>query len=137
MIMAKGLTNSQFSQLKEIAKNYDLDLMVLFGSRAKGPIKEDSDYDIAVLFNKYDNEKFLELLEELEEKLLNKVDLVSLNLNEDPLLLKNISQGGICISERKKGLFDTFQVNSIFNYIDYSPLYKIEEEIVSDELNSI
>lgn len=63
-----------------IAKKYNLKEVYLFGSYARGEAREDSDIDL--LYVKFDNSmslttKYL-LLDELEDSLGKKVDLVSL-----------------------------------------------------------
>lgn len=63
-----------------IAKKYNLKEVYLFGSYARGEAREDSDIDL--LYVKFDNSMSLTtkymLLDELEESLGKKVDLVSL-----------------------------------------------------------
>lgn len=63
-----------------IAKKYNLKGVYLFGSYARGEAREDSDIDL--LYVKFDNSMSLTtkymLLDELEDSLGKKVDLVSL-----------------------------------------------------------
>ena len=63
-----------------IAKEYNLKEVYLFGSYARGEAREDSDIDL--LYVKFDNSMSLTtkymLLDELEDSLGKKVDLVSL-----------------------------------------------------------
>lgn len=63
-----------------IAKKYNLKEVYLFGSYARGEAREDSDIDL--LYVKFDNSMSLTtkymLLNELEDSLGKKVDLVSL-----------------------------------------------------------
>jgi Predicted nucleotidyltransferases len=63
-----------------IAKKYNLKEVYLFGSYARGEAREDSDIDL--LYVKFDNSMSLTtkymLLDELEDSLGKKVDLVSL-----------------------------------------------------------
>jgi len=60
-------------------KKYHLSKLALFGSYAKGNAKEDSDIDILYELEKTHKlslDNYLELLDELETNLHNKVDLV-------------------------------------------------------------
>lgn len=63
--------------------------------------------------------------------------MIIIDSNLDPLLGKNIFEKGVCLYEKEEGLFDDLQVNALFNYIDFSPLYKIEEELVEKRLDAL
>lgn len=45
------ITNDEVKQIIEFAKNKPIEVIYLFGSRAKGEMKPLSDYDFAVLFD--------------------------------------------------------------------------------------
>lgn len=122
----------------KLAQKYDLSLIVLFGSQVDGTQRGDSDYDIAIMSNKkITSEDFFNIINNFTEKLETDVDIVVLNQIEDPLLLNNIARQSKVLFEKESGLYDEFVVNSIFNYIDYSPLYNIEEEIVNKKLENL
>lgn len=123
--------------LENIGKKNNLKLLILFGSRARKDHNKDSDYDIAILDKYYDEQKSLNIINEIENLFNSNIDLINLNKTKDPLVRNIIAREGICIFESEKGLFDEFQIDSIFDYIDYKPLYKIEEQIMLEELNNI
>lgn len=125
--------------LMSVAKKHKLKLLILFGSRAKGQNRKNSDWDFAILGNKkLSLNKKLKIYQDLDciTKFEN-VDLIDLNVVDEHILRQNIFKKGICIYENEKGLYDEEFVNTIYNYIDYSPLYKIEEEIVQKKLENL
>lgn len=65
-------------QLKpELSQKYAVDTLGLFGSIVRDDFTPDSDIDIIVTFNRPVGIEFIDLANELEEKLKRKVDLVS------------------------------------------------------------
>ena len=65
-------------QLKpELSQKYAVDTLGLFGSIVRDDFTTDSDIDIIVTFNRPVGIEFIDLANELEEKLKRKVDLVS------------------------------------------------------------
>jgi len=124
--------------LNKLAKKYSLHLILLFGSRANNTHRNDSDYDIAIKSNKQlGMDDYFNLIDDLEMELCEKIDLIDLKKQDDPLLNNNIAQNSTLLFEKEKGMYDDFQINAIYNYIDYFPLYKIEEEIVTQKLSTL
>ncbi|MBM4177335.1 nucleotidyltransferase domain-containing protein [Candidatus Gribaldobacteria bacterium] len=87
------LNEKQKNKLKEIAKKYQLELVLLFGSRAEGTNRKGSDYDIAYLskssFIDYQNQKTninMALSNFFEKKDLRFFDIEV----DNPLLLKKV-----------------------------------------------
>ena len=75
--------------IEDIAKKYELDSIGIFGSRARGDYREDSDLDIFIIGNlTLDDELSLE--GELEQVLKISVDIVRISQSSDKILLKNI-----------------------------------------------
>ena len=85
----------------ELAKRYNLEEVILFGSRADGTAHEKSDIDIAVKGYHSDNERF-----EFEEEVwkiptLLMFDIVDLDSNMiDESLRKDIAEKGIILWKR-------------------------------------
>jgi uncharacterized protein len=127
------------AKLNNIAKKHKLVLLILFGSRAKGQHREDSDWDLAYLAQRdLTSKKKMDLYSDLEDVAkFNTIDLIDLNATEDALLKKNIFQNSICIHEGQKCLFDKMLTDAIYEYIDYMPLYEIEKNIVKEKLESL
>lgn len=66
--------------IKKILENNDIEYAALFGSRARGDNRPDSDYDILIRFKKGEEPgffKYMEIEEKLSEILKQKVDLVT------------------------------------------------------------
>lgn len=80
---------NQITIISGIASKYELDSIGIFGSRARGDYREDSDYDIFIIGNLSLDEE-LSLEEELEKELKISVDIVKISEDSDKMLLKNI-----------------------------------------------
>ncbi len=61
----------------QLEKNYDVKSLTLFGSYSRNEALPGSDIDVMVEFNKSPGIRFIDLADELEQLLHNKVDLVS------------------------------------------------------------
>ena len=72
----------------------------LFGSRAKGIAREDSDFDIAVILDKADFESRMEV----EELLRGGVDIVILNTSNTLFILSAIKEGKVLFERNKKAI---------------------------------
>jgi uncharacterized protein len=100
LIMSFYLDTKIITGLKNIAENYPVSRIVLFGSRARGDNNPRSDIDIAVYtLPEFDCKgHFTSDIEELETLL--KVDLTFINNDTDCVLIRNIENEGVVIYER-------------------------------------
>jgi len=91
----------------DIAKQYGVEKVYLFGSYARGEQKEDSDIDLHVYLGKPMGWELGGLYIDLEEKLENKIDLLTGELKENPKarfktkLIPNILSEEVLLYERK------------------------------------
>lgn len=94
------LTEPMLSKIAEVFKEHNVTIAYLFGSRARGDFREDSDYDIAVLFKKED----VNILDEVEITIkiadtlkipADKINVVSLNNAEPTLIARILKEGKI------------------------------------------
>jgi predicted nucleotidyltransferase len=86
--------------VKELAKNYDIDKIYLFGSYIKGTATKDSDIDIFIESTLYGLDYF-GFAEALREKLGKKIGLLSDKTVEPNSVIENeINKTGIIIYER-------------------------------------
>lgn len=88
-------------KIKDIASKYDVEKVVLFGSRARGDNSLTSDYDIAVFDNKLssiDKAYFTDEVESIET--LKKIDIIFINEKLIDGILKNVKRDGITIYEQ-------------------------------------
>jgi len=115
------MTNILNSDLKEkfkkIGKKFNLNLFVLFGSRAKGNFNENSDWDFAYFSTKNIDEEKLEL--ELFKLLKGKAfDLINISNPTNPELEFRIFNEGVVLYEKNKNLFLEFKLQSYFSIKD-------------------
>lgn len=126
---------THFKNLKKIAKKFDLDLLVLFGSRVKNPISN-SDVDIAYYSDKKIDEK--ELFNQIV-LILNyeNIDLVEISDKNSIELNWNIFKTGIKIYEKNSTFFDFLLNKSFIDFVDFKENIEIKNQILNDRLNKI
>ena len=89
------------SKIKEIAAKFDIEKVILFGSRARGDHSKTSDYDIAILGKDIplvDQALLREAMEEINT--LKKLDVVFIDEDSDKELAENIRSEGVVIYEQ-------------------------------------
>ena len=88
-------------QIAESAKDYDIEKLILFGSRARGDHNEKSDYDIAIFSSELDIYKETLLRLGIEDvKTLKKIDVVFIDEDTEKELLANIKEEGVILYEK-------------------------------------
>lgn len=124
--------------IKEIAKKYSLELLLLFGSRISGELQKESDFDIAYL-----SKKELDLMG--EAKLIcdlmplfqsEKIDLVNLK-KASPLLLFAITQNCQILHQRNPIIFPALRAYAFKKYIETKPLYEEKFRRLKERLKKI
>ena len=93
-------------QITQVVSKYDVDRVILFGSRANNTFTERSDYDLAFYANGLEENSKTAIYFELEEiDTLKKIDVVWMDgkTTVNQLLVQNIESGGIVIYERQTG----------------------------------
>jgi predicted nucleotidyltransferase len=101
------------ARLKKVARRYNLDLIVLFGSHAKGRARKGSDVDVAVRARKRrwgDADWELGLVSDLTAALesAGEVDVAFLN-GADPILLFEVARDGVLLFEADPAGFVQFR----------------------------
>lgn len=79
MLNSTSIVSTLQSQKDSLRTKYGVDRLGLFGSYSRGEAIPSSDIDILVEFSKPIGLEFIDLAEELERLLGNRVDLVSRN----------------------------------------------------------
>jgi len=93
-------------------------LLVLFGSRARGQYRPESDSDLAVLFHPAIADRVAQL-ERVQDSISadSTVDLVDLD-EADPLLLREVAMDGKLLFEAYPGAFEEFRLRALKLYMD-------------------
>lgn len=133
------LTPSQVRQIKKIAKQFRLKMILLFGSSVKGSLHPKSDLDIALLREGEKGDQSLsfgeyaDLLHALQQIFPHqKIDLSFIN-RADPLFLKKIVENCQLLFGSPKKLQE-LKIYAFKRYQDHSPYFKIEEQFVQSYL---
>ncbi len=96
---------NKLTDIKLLCSKHDVKSLYLFGSATKHAIKDDSDYDflveINVLNEGYENyaNHFYELYDEFEELLDRKVDLLTVNMMQNPYFIRSVEQSKVSLYE--------------------------------------
>lgn len=117
-----------FKEIEEIFRKHGVVLAYLFGSRAKGLEREDSDYDIAVLFNR--NVTIMDEIKlglDIADKLKLPVEMIDITaLNKADLLFKaRISREGIPIYVSDEDMRRRWERKTYLKILSTIDLYKI------------
>ncbi len=123
--MKRHYKYSKNQLIKKIGREFSIELLLLFGSRADGTSYKTSDYDMAYL-----SRKKLSLKEESELSLsLSKcfesenIDLVDLS-KASPLLYYAVFRNCRVLHESKPLIFDRLRAYSFKKYVEAQPLYE-------------
>lgn len=119
--------------LQYLKEKYDIKLIYIFGSYAKGTNKKNSDLDIAVLLGgDYAPFKKLELIGDLVEIFKrDDVDLVILNEANSVLRHQVIKYGKVIFEESEDVRVD-FEVKTLREYMDMEYFRKVQMDIVKE-----
>jgi predicted nucleotidyltransferase len=108
----------------------NLQMLILFGSRARGEHKPDSDWDFAVLYEEGSNRKDISsllkiytLLEQALEIPEDKIDVIDLK-ECSPILAHYVARDGQLLYERETGLFEGFKEKFLMNPEESKALYR-------------
>jgi len=115
----------------KLAKKYDLDLLVLFGSQVSGRTHKKSDYDIGFI-SKHPKglEEEIRMEFELSEDLrVGKIDLVNLK-KASPLLMKSVTDNSILLYQREPTLYARFKIYALKLFIEARRLFDLREVVI-------
>lgn len=133
------LSRNQKNQAKKMAQRYNLELILIFGSRVAGKIHSNSDLDVAVLpkaGNNFNMRNYSLLLFALEKVFPGvKIDLSFID-RADPLLLKHISETALLLFGKRRAFIE-FQLKAFKYFQDYLPYFKLEENGVHKRLKEL
>ncbi len=93
--MKYGLNEETYKLIKEVVERNSKYKFKIFGSRAKGTYKSNSDIDIAIFENLTQEDKF-KIKNEIDElNIIYKIDLVFIEENIKKELLESIKREGV------------------------------------------
>ncbi|NOX97498.1 MAG: nucleotidyltransferase domain-containing protein [Nitrospirae bacterium] len=133
MIEIPGLDQNR---LRNICKEDNLSLVILFGSHSRGHADKNSDLDLAILADRKainDDFEFSLLITFIHLIQKDNLDLVLLN-RADPLLQFQIARYGTLLYEKSPGLFNWFKVQAMKNYDDAQKFIQLGEAYVQNFL---
>lgn len=119
--------------LKSLLQEYDIKLIYIFGSYAKGNNNANSDLDIAVLLNNdYDPMDKLSLIGDLTSIFKrDDIDLVVLNSANSVLKHQVIKYGKLIFMENED-IKVNFQVRVLKEYMDMEPFRRIQRTYINE-----
>jgi len=128
-------TKKQQSAFAAIARKFSLNLIILFGSQAKGKTSLVSDVDVAVLpRNGLDFSSFSLIAHQLGKIIGNyNIDLASVK-HASPLFLGQIAKNCQPLYEEKKGDFLSFCLMAMKRYADAQPIFKCQEKHLKQKI---
>ncbi|MDW7684968.1 MAG: nucleotidyltransferase domain-containing protein [Bacillota bacterium] len=123
--------NINMSTLKIYAKENNIVMILLFGSRATDRFREDSDIDLGILFKggDYNYEEVLSGLIKLFP--CSKIDVAILN-HSDPLLNFQILSKHEIIYCPDKEVFLRFFADTVKKYHDMQKIYRLTDKYLKD-----
>ncbi len=120
MLKQIGISESHIETLTSWCVRSGVTLCVLFGSRANGRARPESDYDLATIPAPAPSLR-LHWQVALEELLQNDVDLVALSPTTEPVLGWEIARGGRLVYEAQPGLWAVERAKLWHRYEDALP----------------
>lgn len=116
----------------------DIDLMILFGSRATGKMHTGSDTDIALFSRtKHLRDIHVRLYGEMEDLMREEIDVVILDRDADPVLLREVYQKGQCLYESRPGLFLEQKIRAYKVFEDTEPLRRFRDQVLAQRIKAL
>lgn len=116
-----------YKRLQELG----VELLLAFGSKVEGTAREQSDYDIGVVFDKrkQTQPRRYGVLYGIVQDMFpdEKIDLVDLNQAPYPLQFRAAMKGDVLYQEGATSFAD-FRERAMLSYFDFQPILKIHED---------
>jgi predicted nucleotidyltransferase len=121
-------------RLRPLCARPDLQLVVLFGSTARGVRRQQSDLDVGIL-----GDEPLDLVDLTNQVIclthINDVDLVDLR-RASPLLAMEVARHGRLLYERAPGLYAQFYSLAYRRYVDTAKLRQAHKDAIAQFLRA-
>lgn len=132
------ISEKQTQKIIELAKEFELKLILLFGSHASGHANRNSDVDLAYSSSKnlgfsdeiLINTEFCNILQ------TNGVDTVNLK-TAHPLLLNQILKNNKIIYEESSVYYHVFESMTLQKYMEAKPLFEMRDERLKKFVESL
>lgn len=123
-----------------LATQQDVMAAYLFGSRATGRARAESDVDVALLLNEEDSfarfERRLQLMVEVSDVCGREADVIVLN-DAPPLLQHQVLKHGRLLYERDRRARIEFEVQAGKVYADLEPMRRFFRQALSREIKEV
>lgn len=117
-----------------ICRKYNLSLVILHGSYAKGTATPKSDIDAGLLGDPgIIEEKYFDILRDFSSIFGDKFDPVFLN-GAESMITYHVAIDGVPLYEKNKGLFSSFKMSAIARYQDTKKFRLLEKEYVQSAI---
>ena len=128
------INESKRQKIEELARNFNLRLLLFFGSRVKGKLHKESDYDIGYLSSRdlsFEEEghlinKLIKILEVSDERLINLVNI----RYATPFLLKEIFEEHQILFKEDGEIYDVYKIYSLKKYLDSRRLFDLRDSLI-------
>ena len=126
-------------QLKFLAKQYHLDLLILFGSQASGRKNHLSDIDLAFyrlrpLSDEEETGLYSSLMAFYKR---NDIDLINISQAHSALLRYQIFMTGNPLYESRRGLFGHMRWQAYFDFEDFKRFYSQKNDLLDKKLAAL
>src|SRR3989338_10625889 len=113
---------------KKMCKKYDLALVILHGSYARGNESSRSDIDVAFLGHpEIMKKKYLDILRDFSTFFGDRFDPVFLN-GAEAMITYQVALDGVPLYEKQEGLFNAFKVGALARYRDTKKFRLLEKQ---------
>ncbi len=126
------VTQKQSERISDIAGIYGLELVLLFGSRVRGKVHKESDFDVAyVSKKKLDFEQEYHLNYEFTRVFgHDEVDTVDIR-KAAPLLMNQIFKDHQILFCSDMTKYHKYKIYAVKRYMEAAPLFKLRSELVN------
>ena len=122
--------NYNREDFENICKKYNLSLVILHGSYAKGTPMAKSDIDVGFLGEeKVIKKEYFGILRDFSSVFGDKFDPVFIN-GAEAMITYHIALNGIPLYEKTKGLFNSFKVAALARYMDTKKFRILEKQYI-------
>lgn len=128
------LTDKQIEKIKNIAKIYNLELVLLFGSQvSQSFLNKENDFDVAYLpKKKIDFQSEYHLNYEFTKVFGNtRVDTVNLE-KAAPLLMQQIFQNHQILFCSDRKTYNIYKIYAFKRFIEAAPLFRLRDELIEN-----